>query len=44
MTSLISPQPRVPEASVYKAIDGDVDQLLSKKKDVPLQVGRKASH
>ena len=39
-----APQPRVPDASVNKDIDEEVDQLVFKMHAVPFHVGRKASH
>ena len=39
-----APQPRVPDASVNRNIDEEVDQLVFRMHAVPFHVGRKASH
>ena len=39
-----APQPRVPDASVSKDIDEEVDHLVFRLHAVPFHVGRKASH
>ena len=37
-------QPRVPDASVNKDINGEADQFVSRMYEVPFQMGRNASH